>query len=123
MMTIMTLSDSSQFAPCKYAALQEFIFTTEQKQLAQGILPGFNHEALVEFNIKLQDRATRRNSASWRSLSRPRRATSWRERAARRGPRQTSDTSQQVTCHMMFLNSHDIHCQIRKSINDRGSAV
>jgi hypothetical protein len=35
---MMTSSDSSQFAPCKYAALQEFIFTTERKQLAQGIL-------------------------------------------------------------------------------------
>jgi hypothetical protein len=50
----------------------------------------------LEFTIKLQDCATRRNSASGRCMSRPRQATSWPERVARRGPRQTSDTSQQA---------------------------
>jgi hypothetical protein len=32
-------------------------------------------------------------------------ATSWPERAAQRGLPQTSNTRQQVTCHMIFLNS------------------
>ncbi len=79
----------------------------------------FNHEALVEFNIKLQDRATRHNSTSGRSMSRPGPgpATSWPERAALLDPRQTSDTSQQVTCDMMFLNSHHIHCQMQKKVS------
>jgi hypothetical protein len=45
---MMTSSDSSQFAPCKYAALREFIFTTERKQLAQGILGKATLTSIVE---------------------------------------------------------------------------
>jgi hypothetical protein len=37
MQTTASSSDSSQLAPCKYAALREFIFTTDRKQLPQGI--------------------------------------------------------------------------------------
>ena len=45
---MMTSSDSSQFAPCKYAALREFIFATERKQLAQGILGKVTLTSIVE---------------------------------------------------------------------------
>jgi len=55
--------------------------------------------------------------------ARPGPATAWPARGARRGPRRTSDTSQQVTCHLNFLNSYHIHCQIHIGINTRGSVV
>jgi hypothetical protein len=45
---MMTSSDSSQFAPCKYAALREFIFATERKQMAQGILGKVTLTSIVE---------------------------------------------------------------------------
>ncbi len=45
---MMTSSDSSQFALCKYVALRELIFTTERKQLAQGILGKVTLTSIVE---------------------------------------------------------------------------